>query len=244
MSVSEITEKLRKIKVNQYSKLYELSKETKQKSQMQHALRCLMEYKGDITPEMEKDLKQMPVATRDIRHPLAYGGTGYTTKWVYGDMKSFNTFTTKVEAHKYTDTYGEKSYTSDVPMQIVEFSASEITNSKIIKEIQDKIISIDKRCGRKPSLIGDSYVEKAIAGEIVTFKITCLDKLVESEFGYIIVQGIPGKKGYIVLTIIDTDHCKKCNINPQSLSRSANRCITSMLEMLNSSYITKSKEVF
>lgn len=237
------TKELREMKINQFKDLYKVSKETKQETQKEYALKAIMAFKGDLTDEMLKDLKKMFIGRRDIRHPLAYGGDGYVSKWVYGEYQPMVTGKAVCQKHEIEETYGNTQYKSDVDDKLIEVSANEIVGTKQITELQEEIYKMDKRCGREKTFLGKDFVDKVKEGEYLIYQITTSQVTVEKEFGYIIVMGIPGKKGYIVVTIIDTDHCNKCHINSQSIAHSITSKVKAMLKGLNTAYEVKSKEV-
>lgn len=208
-------DELRKQKVKQYIKLYNLSKETNQKDIMIHSLKAIMAFKGDLTKEMKEDIEKLPIGVRDVR------SDDYTVKWLYGDIKPFNSFYIKGQ----------------------EMFITEITSLKEIQNIQNKIYEMDNRIGRNKNSLGDNYIDKASNGEFATFKVTS-NRLKEKEFGYVIVMGIPNKRGYITITIIDTEHCNMCDIGAEEMAKAVSNSITYTLEMLNTGYSVKAKIVY
>lgn len=236
-----IIDKLRQKKIDQYTKLYEVSKETEQISQEQYAVKEIMAYHGDLTEDMAKSIKKLPVGLRDSRR--TGGKSSYISKWLFGDYKSFMTFDVKGESFNVTESYGETQYQTNVHSRQVELLLNEIVLAKTIKELQENVSQMDKRCDRGTTYLGDHFVERTMEGENIVYQIMPVGGTASSCFGYIIVKGIPGKRGYIVVTIIDTEMCKKAHINANNLGKAAGMEVEFMLTMLNSGYAIKTKSI-
>lgn len=210
--VSDITKKMRSQKIKQYTKLFELCNEIGDKEKAEYAIREVMEYKGKLTDEMKEILDDLPIkGARDNRK------SGYNCKWVYGDYKPFLTCYVR----------GKDGVSSA--------TINEITDPEKLKDIPGEIHSIDKRCERDETEVENDYFEKAMEGEYLTYEV----RYNKENMGYVVVKGLPGKRGYLVEIIMDTVRSD----NTRAITGSVANCVVSTLESMNTSYGVKKKIV-